>query len=293
MQARAPLLQKANRPLCSQPRRPALRPAASNIVAASASDAGAPTKKFMGIEAITWQKIVPLGFMFFCILFNYTILRDTKVSLAQMAHFNSFDLVLFLPLRHPMGPATSHLTGKTARNKTEADVCLFPCAGCACGDSARQWSRNHSLLENMGQLAHGYWLHCPVRQGAALIPIIAPTSLCIERTSHSYPASLWSPTGAGMVQGALLVAAQMLGAWLRDQCALQLANVLSTEQLFYACIFPFIAFFGAFAFIMYPLRDTLHPTGLPLALEVPCDPCSAAVIHLVIQQQDHKAYLLS
>ena len=87
MQARAPLLQKANRPLCSQPRRPALRPAASNIVAASASDAGAPTKKFMGIEAITWQKIVPLGFMFFCILFNYTILRDTKVSLAQNGAF--------------------------------------------------------------------------------------------------------------------------------------------------------------------------------------------------------------
>lgn len=43
-------------------------------------------------------------------------------------------------------------------------------------------------------------------------------------------------------------------------CA-QLANVLSTEALFYACILPFIAFFGAFAFIMYPLRDVLHPTG--------------------------------
>ncbi len=42
---------------------------------------------------------------------------------------------------------------------------------------------------------------------------------------------------------------------------MQLANVLSTEQLFYACILPFIAFFGAFAFIMYPLRETLHPTG--------------------------------
>lgn len=41
----------------------------------------------------------------------------------------------------------------------------------------------------------------------------------------------------------------------------QLANVLSTEALFYACILPFIAFFGAFAFIMYPLRDVLHPTG--------------------------------
>jgi AAA family ATP:ADP antiporter len=42
---------------------------------------------------------------------------------------------------------------------------------------------------------------------------------------------------------------------------LQLANVLSTEALFYTCIFPFIAFFGAFAFVFYPLRDVLHPTG--------------------------------
>lgn len=42
---------------------------------------------------------------------------------------------------------------------------------------------------------------------------------------------------------------------------LQLANVLNNEQLFYTCIFPFIAFFGAFAFIMYPMRDILHPTG--------------------------------
>lgn len=48
---------------------------------------------------------------------------------------------------------------------------------------------------------------------------------------------------------------------LRLCAAVQLANVLSTEQLFYACILPFIAFFGAFAFIMYPLRETLHPTG--------------------------------
>ena len=49
----------------------------------AADDAGAPKKQFMGIEAITWQKIVPLGFMFFCILFNYTILRDTKVKAPQ------------------------------------------------------------------------------------------------------------------------------------------------------------------------------------------------------------------
>jgi hypothetical protein len=43
---------------------------------------------------------------------------------------------------------------------------------------------------------------------------------------------------------------------------LQLANVLSNEALFYTCIFPFIAFFGAFAFVFYPLRDVLHPTGV-------------------------------
>jgi ATP/ADP translocase len=45
---------------------------------------------------------------------------------------------------------------------------------------------------------------------------------------------------------------------------LQLANVLSTEALFYTCIIPFIIFFGSFAFLMYPLRDVLHPTGAQL-----------------------------
>lgn len=47
----------------------------------------------------------------------------------------------------------------------------------------------------------------------------------------------------------------------RPAVVLQLANVLSTEALFYTCIIPFIIFFGAFAFVFYPLRDVLHPTG--------------------------------
>lgn len=46
----------------------------------------------------------------------------------------------------------------------------------------------------------------------------------------------------------------------------QLANVLSTEGLFYACIIPFVAFFGSFAFVLYPLRDVIHPTGVFNAL---------------------------
>ena len=41
----------------------------------------------------------------------------------------------------------------------------------------------------------------------------------------------------------------------------QLSNTLTSEALFYTCIIPFIMFFGAFAALMYPLRDTLHPTG--------------------------------
>lgn len=45
----------------------------------------------------------------------------------------------------------------------------------------------------------------------------------------------------------------------------QLSNVLNTEQLFYSCIFPFIAFFGAFAYVMYPMKDQLHPTRASLA----------------------------
>jgi ATP:ADP antiporter, AAA family len=54
-------------------------------LAASAGDAGASNSaegKFLGTAWSTWKKILPLGFMFFCILFNYTILRDTKVCTA-------------------------------------------------------------------------------------------------------------------------------------------------------------------------------------------------------------------
>jgi len=55
--------------------------AASAAAASDGVDIVPPKKGFMGIELLTWKKIVPLGFMFFCILFNYTILRDTKVRL--------------------------------------------------------------------------------------------------------------------------------------------------------------------------------------------------------------------
>ena len=40
----------------------------------------------------------------------------------------------------------------------------------------------------------------------------------------------------------------------------KLADLVPPERLFYICILPFIAFFGSFAYILYPLRDVLHPT---------------------------------
>ena len=46
--------------------------------------------------------------------------------------------------------------------------------------------------------------------------------------------------------------------------------MLSNEALFYTCIIPFIAFFGSFAFVLYPLRDVLHPTGACLARAHTC-----------------------
>lgn len=40
----------------------------------------------------------------------------------------------------------------------------------------------------------------------------------------------------------------------------KLSNVLSRENLFYVTLFPFIIFFGLFAFVMYPARESLLPT---------------------------------
>ncbi|WOK97041.1 plastidic ATP/ADP-transporter-like [Canna indica] len=111
--------------------------------------------KFLGIELTTLKKIIPLGVMFFCILFNYTILRDTKDVLVVTAKGSSAEIIPFL--------------------KT--------------------------------------WVNLPMAIGFMLLYT-------------------------------------------------KLSNVLSKEALFYTVIMPFIAFFGAFAFLLYPMRDAIHPTAL-------------------------------
>jgi AAA family ATP:ADP antiporter len=108
--------------------------------------------KLLGIEVTTFKKILPLGLMFFCILFNYTILRDTKDVLVVTAKGSSAEIIPFL--------------------KT--------------------------------------WVNLPMAIGFMLLYT-------------------------------------------------KLANVLSKQALFYSVILPFIAFFGAFGFFLYPLSSYIHP----------------------------------
>ncbi|OIW17125.1 hypothetical protein TanjilG_27279 [Lupinus angustifolius] len=111
--------------------------------------------KFLGVEVTTLKKIIPLGLMFFCILFNYTILRDTKDVLVITAKGSSAEIIPFL--------------------KT--------------------------------------WVNFPMAIGFMLLYT-------------------------------------------------KLSNVLSKQALFYSVILPFIAFFGAFGFVLYPLSSYIHPEML-------------------------------
>merc|ERR1711904_114921 len=125
----------------------------NSIVKAAAADEP-EEKKFLGMSMISLGKFVSLAFMFFCILFNYTILRDTKDVLVVTAPGSGAEIIPFL--------------------KT--------------------------------------WLNLPLAFGFM---------------------------------------------WLYAK----LSNVMGPQRLFYTIIFPFLAFFTSFAFIIYPLKDYIHPYG--------------------------------
>ncbi|KAL9264842.1 ADP,ATP carrier protein 1, chloroplastic-like protein [Drosera capensis] len=116
---------------------------------------GDEPNKIVGVEVSQLKKIIPLGLMFFCILFNYTISRDTKDVLVVTAKGSSAEII--------------------------------PCLKA--------------------------WVNLPMAVGFML---------------------LYS----------------------------KLADVLSTKALFYTVIVPFIALFGAFGFVLYPLSSNFHPTAL-------------------------------
>ncbi|XP_010472951.1 PREDICTED: ADP,ATP carrier protein 1, chloroplastic [Camelina sativa] len=127
----------------------------AEAAAAGEGDSAAASPKIFGVEVTTLKKIIPLGLMFFCILFNYTILRDTKDVLVVTAKGSSAEIIPFL--------------------KT--------------------------------------WVNLPMAIGFMLLYT-------------------------------------------------KLSNVLSKKALFYTVIIPFIVYFGAFGFVMYPLSNYIHPEAL-------------------------------
>eukprot|EP01024_Parvocaulis_polyphysoides_P051243 TRINITY_DN5038_c0_g1_i4.p1 TRINITY_DN5038_c0_g1~~TRINITY_DN5038_c0_g1_i4.p1 ORF type:complete len:512 (+),score=55.49 TRINITY_DN5038_c0_g1_i4:146-1681(+) len=146
----SPLIQGGLSPLPNKTAR------VSTVVRAeSASASQQPEGSFLGIKFTTWQKVIPLGLMFFSILFNYTILRDTKDVLVVTAPGSGAEIIPFLQT----------------------------------------------------------WVNLPMAIGFTILYT-------------------------------------------------KLSNVLTNSQLFYACLLPFIVFFFSFAYVIYPVRDIIHPTAL-------------------------------
>jgi len=69
------------RPMLARPLVAAPVPSPASTRASVASADGSSNDKLLGVEKKTLVKVMALGAMFFSILFNYTILRDTKVRL--------------------------------------------------------------------------------------------------------------------------------------------------------------------------------------------------------------------
>lgn len=71
----------------------------SNVLFVSQESMSPTTNMDFGVEIETMKKIVPLGRVFFCILFNYTILKDTKNVLVVTANGSNAKTILFLNLK--------------------------------------------------------------------------------------------------------------------------------------------------------------------------------------------------
>ena len=123
----------------------------SSVVTAQAEDFGPIRKVIWPIHNFELKKFLPLGLIMFCIIFNYTLLRDTKDAL--LVNAAGAGAITFVKL-----------------------YCVTP---------------------------------------IAILFVVLYAKLC---------------------------------------------NALSRENVFYALVTPFLMFFGAFAFIIYPNLDMLHPS---------------------------------
>ena len=163
----------------------------------------------------------------------------------------------------PLARGAAVASGLQCSNQSHAPPTMRT-LGCAGGDCARLRCGDHPVPEDVGEPAHGHRLHRAVRAGAHAPSTLADAARiaehaaardrsCRHRSHSSPPADAPKPPSMCPKPHAALM----------PPCRPppQLANVLTVESLFYTCIIPFIIFFGAFAFVIYPLRDVIHPTG--------------------------------
>jgi AAA family ATP:ADP antiporter len=73
----------------------------------------------------------------------------------------------------------------------------------------------------------------------------------------------------------------------------KLTNVMSRENVFYAVVTPFLVFFGAFAFIIYPNLDVLHPSAASVAAWKDSYPAFSGFIDLYAYWAYSLFYVLS
>jgi hypothetical protein len=69
-------------------------------------------------------QVVPLGFMFFCILFNYTILRDTKDVLVVTAPGSGAEIIPFLKTWCACHPGPSRARAGSGVGRGHAAVAI-------------------------------------------------------------------------------------------------------------------------------------------------------------------------
>jgi ATP/ADP translocase len=71
------------------------------------------------------QKLVPLSIMFFCILFSYTILRDTKDVLMVTAPKSGAEVIPFIKTYVNLPAAIVSIIFKVPRNAMLSCFCIL------------------------------------------------------------------------------------------------------------------------------------------------------------------------
>ncbi|KAG2490128.1 hypothetical protein HYH03_011434 [Edaphochlamys debaryana] len=107
-----------------QPEQPAPTP---NPAPATAATVAIDKPVFLGLTLLTWQKAIALGLMFFAILFNYTILRNTKDVLVVTAPGSGAEAIPFLKTLDLPIAVLFTVTYTALANRLSNDALFYAC----------------------------------------------------------------------------------------------------------------------------------------------------------------------